>query len=266
VPSRVPRESNSPPGGNRTRDLPVRTGALFPLSYRGLKLLQGNSQCCSAAKDRSMERMILEVISEWTALQAKMRDYTLGALAGAEADAYAKRGRYADDFILDHYKRVVREKWGVAFPQVFSDIYNGIKAFRDQFAHMVEIKSVGDGSDPTINIVRRGEFKPHPQTGEWYQPSYEVVVTHKELIDNFYAVRDAERMLHVIYRLYCLFNSKRPEDDEIWNFSFVPWWDGRWGPPPQHHDDYWAPVGRYRHHARERAYWDADKGKWHHFR
>jgi hypothetical protein len=28
-----------------------------------------------------MERMILEVIAEWTALQAKMRDYTLGALA-----------------------------------------------------------------------------------------------------------------------------------------------------------------------------------------
>jgi hypothetical protein len=208
--------------------------------------------------------MILEVLAEWTALQAKMRDYTLGGLEGDEADEYARRGKYPDDFILDQYKKVVREKWGVAFPQLFADIYNGMKDFRDRFAHMVEVKSVGGDSDPTITIARRGGFEPHPQTGEWYQPTYEVVISHRELIDNFYTLREAKSMLHIIYHLYCLFNEKQPSDDEVWNFNFVPWWDGRWGSPPENHD-YWAPVGRYRHHTRERTYWRDDKNEWHRF-
>lgn len=209
-----------------------------------------------------MEGLALQLLAGWSALQAKMREHTLGALEGSEAQEYASRTKYPDDFILDQYKKIVREKWGVQFPQVFADIYNYIKDFRDNFAHMVELK-IND-EDATITIVRRGGFEPYIE-GEWRQRKYDITIKQRELVDASYTAREAEKMLHIIYHLYCLFNEKQPADDEVWNFKFVPWWDGRWGPPPETEDDWWGPVGRYRHHTRERTYWRDDKNEWHHF-
>jgi len=71
-----------------------------------------------------MERMVLRLFGLWTELQSLMKDYTLMALEGDQATEYADKGRYADDYILKHYKKIVRNVYGVAFPQFFSDMYN----------------------------------------------------------------------------------------------------------------------------------------------
>ena len=79
-----------------------------------------------------MERMALRLFGAWTELQSLMKDCTLMALEGEAAQEYADRGKYADDYILKEYKKVVRRVWGVAFPQVFSAIYKEAKAVRDK--------------------------------------------------------------------------------------------------------------------------------------
>jgi hypothetical protein len=107
-----------------------------------------------------MERMALGLFAAWTDLQTLMKDYTLIALDGDEATDYAEKGKYADNFILDEYKRIVRNIHGVAFPQVFSDFYNGAKAVRDKLAHMIDIESItGDQPNRIMTIVRSKGFE-----------------------------------------------------------------------------------------------------------
>ena len=76
-------------------------------------------------------------------------------------------------------------------------------------------------------------------------------------------------MLHIIFRLGAASKEFQPSDDDIWDFHWVPWWDGRWGQPPTHpNEGYRPPVGRYRHHSEpkaEQAYWDPDENKWYRF-
>lgn len=93
-----------------------------------------------------MERMALKLFARWTELQSLMKDYTLMALEGEDAQVYADKGKYADDYILKEYKKIVRRVWEVAFPQVFSVIYKEAKAVRDKLAHMIDVPSIQGSS------------------------------------------------------------------------------------------------------------------------
>ena len=57
------------------------------------------------------------------------------ALEGEAAHEYADKGKYADDYILKEYKKIVRSVYGVAFPHVFSVIYKEAKQVRQASAH-----------------------------------------------------------------------------------------------------------------------------------
>lgn len=217
-----------------------------------------------------MERMALKLFARWTELQSLMKDYTLIALEGEAAKEYADRGKYPDDFILNEYKKVVRHVWGVAFPQVFSDFYNGAKAIRDKLAHMIDIESItGDQPNRVMTIIRSKGFEKYEHDeGIWFQKRYMEAISEQELAYALDAAKEARKLINVIYRLGAAFKEFQPSDDDVWDFDWVPWWDGRWGPPPQADGDWRAPVGRYRHHEKpnaERAYWDPDKQKWHMF-
>lgn len=218
----------------------------------------------------SMERMALHLFAAWTDLQSLMKDYTLIALEGDEATDYAGKGKYADDFILNEYKRIVRNVHGVAFPQVFSDYYKGVKRIRDKLAHMIDIESItGDQPNRIMTIIRSNGFEEYEhQEGIWLQKRYMEEISEQELAYALDTAKHARRPCNVISRLASAFKQFDPSDDDVWDFDWVPWWDGRWGPPPQADGDWRATVGRYRHHEKpnaERAYWDPDKRKWHRF-
>lgn len=221
-----------------------------------------------SATMNSMEQMALRLFAAWTDLQSHMKDYTLIALEGDEATDYAEKGKYADDFILDEYKRIVRNVHGVAFPQVFSDLYKGAKAVRDKLAHMIDFESTkGDQPHRVLTIIRSKGFEKY-EDGIWLQHRYREDISEEELAYAINAAKEARKLCNVISRLASAFKQFNPSDDDVWDFDWVPWWDGRWGPPPQADGDWRAPVGRYRHHEKpnaERAYWDPDKHKWHKF-
>jgi hypothetical protein len=216
-----------------------------------------------------MERMALKLFGQWTELQSLMKDYTLMALEGEAAQEYAEKGKYADDFILKEYKKVVRRVWGVAFPQVFSVIYKQAKTVRDKLAHMIDVASIeGDQPHRVMTIVRSKGFEKYDDT-TWMQQRYNDEIREEDLVSALRNVGEAQSMLHIIYRLGAAFKERQPSDDEIWDFHWVPWWDGRWGQPPTHPiRGYRFPVGRYRHHPEpraEQAYWDPDESKWYRY-
>jgi hypothetical protein len=216
-----------------------------------------------------MERMALRLFGAWTELQSLMKDYTLMALEGDEALEYAERGKYPDEFILDQYKKIVQRVYGVAFPGVFRDIYYGSKRVRDKLAHLIDIVAI-DGEQPhRVMTISYGKGFEQQQEGIWLQPRYSEEITEEELSYAISSAREAIKMLHIIYRLGAMFKEFQPSDDDVWDFHWVTWWDGRWGPAPTHPTEgYKAPVGRYRHHAGpqgERAYWNEDKRTWQRF-
>ncbi|WP_234808592.1 hypothetical protein [Mycolicibacter terrae] len=217
----------------------------------------------------AMERMVLKLFGAWTELQALIKDYTLMALEAEDAKAYAERGKYADDYILKEYKKVVRRVWGVAFPHVFSAIYKEAKAMRDKLAHIVDVASVeGDQPHRVMTIVFGKGFEEHTD-GIWFQQRYNEEIREEDLVRALRNVGEAKSMLHIIYRLGAAFKEFQPSDDDIWDFHWVPWWDGRWGQPPTHPTQgYRFPVGRYRHNPEpgaEQAYWDPDESKWYRY-
>ncbi|PVA74272.1 hypothetical protein D2E44_25145 [Mycobacteroides abscessus] len=230
--------------------------------------LYSGAESATSCQYRSMERMALKLFAVWTELQSLMKDYTLMALEGDQAIAYAEREKYADDFILDEYKKVVRNVYGVAFPHLFSQIYKRAKQVRDKLAHMIDIDSI-EGSQPhrVLKIVRSNGFESY-QEGTWIQQRYIEDIREEDLAYAIRATKEALSWVHIIYNLGARFKELDPADDEVWDFHWVPWWDGRWGPPPTHPTQgYRAPVGRYRHHPEprgERAYW-VDKRNWHNF-
>ncbi|WP_421844157.1 hypothetical protein [Mycobacterium sp.] len=216
-----------------------------------------------------MERMALKMFARWTDLQSLMKDYTLLALEGEDAVAYANRGKYADDYILKEYKKIVRRVWGVAFPEVFSEIYKEAKAVRDKLAHMIEVQSI-EGEQPhrVMTIVRSKGFEKY-EDGKWLQHRYNEQIREEDLVRALRDVDEARKMLHIIFNLGAMFREMQPSDDDIWDFHWIPWWDGRWGQPPTHPTEgLRAPVGRYRHHfepGTEQAYWDPDESKWYRY-
>lgn len=217
----------------------------------------------------AMERQALKLFAAWTELQSLMKDYTLMALEGDAAHEYADRGKYADDYILKEYKKVVRRVWGVAFPQVFSVIYKEAKAVRDKLAHMIDVGSIkGNQPHRVMTIIRSKGFEKY-EDGVWLQHRYREEIREGDLVRALRDVDEARKMLHIIYNLGASFKDLQPSDDDIWDFHWVPWWDGRWGQPPTHPTrGYRFPVGRYRHHSdpkAEQAYWDPDESKWYRY-
>ena len=220
----------------------------------------------------AVERMALKLFGVWTELQSLMKDYTLLALDGEDAEAYADKGKYADDYILKEYKKVVRRVWGVAFPQVFSVIYREAKTVRDKLAHMIAVESIeGDRPHRVMTIIRTKGFEKY-ENGIWLQHRYREYIKEEDLVRALRDVGKARKMLNIIHQLGAAFKEFQPSDDDIWDFHWVTWWDGRWGPHPTHPthptQGYKFPVGRYRHHSEpgaEQAYWDPDENRWYHY-
>ncbi|MBI3217857.1 MAG: hypothetical protein HYZ38_28985 [Mycobacterium sp.] len=214
-----------------------------------------------------MERKVLQLFGFWTELQSLMKDYTLMELEGDAAIEYAEKGKYSDSDILDDYKKVVRNVYRLGFPVWFSDSYKGAKKVRDKLAHMINISSItGERPHRVMTIVRTNGFERYePEEGIWLQHRYEEQIREEDLTDGIQSLKAARSMLNQLHHMRVLFEHAQPADDDIWNFDWVPWWDGRWGAPPTEPEGYMAPVGRYRYDVESkegRKYWEPDKRKW----
>ncbi|QOW00617.1 hypothetical protein [Rhodococcus pyridinivorans] len=209
----------------------------------------------------SMERAVLQYMGAFTDVQDAMQFYVYGSLEDHERAEFSKKT--PTDKILQEYKRVFRNKFNVAVPQQISDIYKGAQPLRNDLAHLLEIESISGESPQREMVVIR--YDNYTSTEHWHhQSKRRFTVAEQDLWHWTDKLRHCRRLMNVLDRIAGLNLEFDLSDDHLIDTSWIPWWDGRWGKPPEFGEERRAPIGRYRATTNPRRYW-APKDQWHKF-
>jgi hypothetical protein len=99
---------------------------------------------------------------------------------------------------------------------------------------MIDFESpTGEQPHRVMTIIRSKGFEEYPG-GKWLQHRYKEPLTEDELGKAIRNVHSARQMLNIIFQLASEFRESQPSNDDIWDFKWVTWWDGRWGTPPDY--------------------------------
>ncbi|MFV9454738.1 hypothetical protein ACNJ7E_14990 [Rhodococcus sp. NM-2] len=199
--------------------------------------------------EMSMERRVLQFMGAYTELQDSMQFYVYGHLSDEERQEFTKRN--PDSKILDAFKKLCRHTLNVAMPEMIAATYKGAGPYRNDLAHMLKIESI-EGERPN-RVMRFVRYDDYTTTGEWASQNKKTIeITERQLRAWTDDLRDCRKFINVILWISGM---KDWSDDAQIDASSIPWWDGRWGEPPQFGEDSYAPIGRYRASTNPREYW-----------
>jgi hypothetical protein len=209
--------------------------------------------------EMSMERLVLQFMGAYTDLQDSMQFYVYAHLPEEKIADFTKKN--PDDRILDNFKKLFRNELNVEVPQQISDSYNGARQYRNDLAHLLEIESIsGEPPNRAMRIVRYDDYT--TAHGWAKQNKRTIDLAEADLRKWTDHLRFSRAHINVMLHIASLNKEFGWPDDHPIEVSWIPWWDGRWGKPPDDPNAKCvAPIGRYRASANPRRYW-VPKQEW----
>jgi len=207
----------------------------------------------------SMEGRVLQFMGAYTDLQDTMQFYVYAHLSDEERGSFTKKN--PDDRILDNFKKLFRKKLNVYVPEHIPDTYNGARQHRNDLAHLLDIAAIeGDPPNRTMKVVRYDDYI---TSGAWARQNKRTVdLAEADLRDWTGELRRCRTDINAMVHIASMNQEFDWPDDHQIEVSWIPWWDGRWGTPPDDPNaESFAPIGRYRASIKPRQYW-VPKAQW----